>query len=73
MRNTKINPFGTVAKEEVVAADIQETKKKAITALASMEEKDIEVSQPMSSNDDKELWRNWREERRVRKEALLKQ
>ena len=71
-RYTKINPFGAVAEEEVVAADIQHTKKKAITAQANVEETDVETSQPMSSADVKELWRDYRERRKAKKEAILK-
>ena len=71
-RYQKINPFGEVAKEEVVAADIQRTKKKAITAQAPIEEKDVEISAPMSSEDVKELWRDWRERKKAKKEAILK-
>ena len=72
-RYQKINPFGEVAKEEVVAADIQHVKKKAVTAQAPMEEKDVEVTHPMSAEDVKELWRNYRERRKVLKESRLKQ
>ena len=71
-RYQKINPFGRIAEEEVVAADIQHTKKKAITLQAGVEEKDVEVSAPMSSDDVKELWRDWRERRKAKKEAILK-
>lgn len=72
MRYTKINPFGGVAEEEVKAAELQHTKKKAVTAGASMEEKDVEVSMPMTSDDVKELWRDYRERRKAKKEAILK-
>ena len=72
MRYEKVNPFGTVAEEEVVAADIQHTKKKAITAQAQMEEEDVEVSAPMTSEDVKELWRDYRERKKAKKEAILK-
>ena len=71
-RYAKINPFGEIAEEEVVKADIQHTKKKAVTAQAPMEEKDVEISQPMSSEDVKELWRDYRERRKAKKEAILK-
>ena len=72
MRYTKINPFGEVAGEEIKAAEIQKSKKAAITKQAPMEEKDVEISMPMSSADVKELWRDWRERRKAKKEAILK-
>ena len=72
MRYEKINPFGEVAEEEIKAGEIQHTKKKAITAQAPMEEADVEISAPMSSEDVKELWRDWRERRLAKKEAILK-
>jgi hypothetical protein len=71
-RYQKINPFGTITEEEVVSADIQKTKKKAITKQAPMEEKDVEISGPMSAEDVKELWRDWRERKKAKKEAILK-
>ena len=72
-RYEKINPFGTIAEEEVVKSEIQHVKKKAVSAQAPMEEKDVEVSAPMSADDVKEAWRNYRERRKVKKEARLKQ
>ena len=71
-RYSKINPFGEVAEEEVVAADIQQTKKLAITKQAPMEEKDVEISMPMTSENVKELWRDYRERKKAKKEAILK-
>ena len=71
-RYQRISPFTEVAEEEIAAADIQHTKKKAITAQTPMEEKDVEVSQPMSSEDVKELWRDYRERKAAKKEAILK-
>lgn len=71
-RYQKINPFGEVAEEEIKAADIQHTKKKAVTKQALMEEKDVEISAPMSSEDVKELWRDYRERKAAKKEAILK-
>lgn len=71
-RYQKINPFGEVAEEEIKAADIQKTKRKAITAQAPMEEEDVEISAPMTSDDVKELWRDYRERRKAKKEAILK-
>jgi hypothetical protein len=71
-RYAKINPFGEVAEEEVKAAELQRTKKKAVTAKAPMEEKDVEVSMPMSADDVKELWRDYRERKKAKKEAILK-
>lgn len=71
-RYKKINPFGVVSAEEVQKAEIQHTEKKAVTAQAPMEEKDVEISAPMSHEDVKELWRNWRERRKAKKEAILK-
>ena len=73
MRYNKIDPFGEVAKEEIVAADIQATKKKAVTARAPMEEKDVEISAPMTAEDVKQAWRDWRARRKVKKESVLKQ
>ena len=72
MRYHKINPFSGVAAEEVTAAEIQHTKKKAVTANAPVEEEDVEISAPMTSDDVKELWRDWRERRKAKKEAILK-
>ena len=71
-RYKKINPFGVVSAEEVQKAEIQHTEKKAITAQAPMEETDVEVSAPQTADDVKELWRNWRERRKAKKEAILK-
>ena len=71
-RYQKVNPFGTIVEEEVVKADIQHTKKKAVTKQAPMEGTDVETSQPMSSADVKELWRDWRERKAAKKEAILK-
>lgn len=70
-RYKKIDPFGVVSAEEVIAADIQHTEKKAITAQAPMEEKDVEISAPQTADDVKELWRSWRERKRAKKEAIL--
>jgi hypothetical protein len=72
MRYVKINPFSVVSKEEIQQADEQKAGKHAITKNAHMEETDLEISTPMSSADVKELWRDWREAKRAKKEALLK-
>ena len=72
-RYQRIKPFGEVAKEEVLAGEIQHTKKKAITKQAPMEETDVETNQPMSAEDVKELWRDWRERRKVKKESRMRQ
>ena len=73
MRYNKINPFSVVSREEIQQADEQEMGKHAISKAASMEPKDVEGNQPMSSADVKEAWRNYREAKKVQKESRLKQ
>lgn len=72
-RYNKINPFSVVSAEEVQQADEQAAGKHAVSKNAHMEETDVETSHPMSAEDVKEAWRNYREARKVKKEAVLKQ
>lgn len=68
MRANKIDPFSVVTKEEIQEADEQEAGKHAITAQAKIEGKDVGITQPLSANDVKQLWKNWRAKRKVKKE-----
>ena len=74
MRYNKIreNPFGEISSEEIRKAEIKHTQKKAVTKQAPMEETDVEISAPLSAEDVKQLWRDWRERGRAKKEAILK-
>ena len=74
MRYSRIreNPFGIISAEEIQQADEQEAGKHAVSKAAHMEETDLEVSTPMSATDVKEAWRNYREAKRAKKEAILK-
>ena len=72
-RYNKINPFGEVSAEEIQQSSEQDMKKHAVSKGAHMEETDVETSHPMSAEDVKEAWRNYREAKRVKKESILKQ
>ena len=61
-----------VTKEEIQQSSEQEMGKHAVTKAAHMEEEDVEMSHPMSAADVKEAWKNYREAKIAKKEAILK-